>query len=324
MAKHSSKRKTTTFHFPRMTFLFNSKLILSLILLLTLLTLALGAWYTQLPEIQKNEFARLIHNWGNPNKAITFWDVMEDCYYFQWGDRGFSSKSPLNDTLFSTSTPVKIPDIPIYPFTELPNNYIRVGYSDVAGTPSWVAYELFDVDTPTHLKRPSFKTDKRTRAQIRPDDYTRTGYDRGHMAPNSAIAQCYGKKGQAETFLMSNIVPQKHKMNAGVWKNLEVYEFQNLAARYGKVWIITGPVFYHRSSRLKINEKIIIPRECFKIIVMKNARGYFSRAYLIPNDVTYSNPENYRVSIDQIEKVTGLDFLSELPDDLEFPLEQAL
>lgn len=93
--------------------------------------------------------------------------------------------------------------------------------------------------------------DKRTAARVEPDDYTRSGYDRGHMAPNYGIATRFGRQAQEETFLMSNISPQKHGLNAGVWKTLEQRIATNYPGRFGEVWVLAGPVFAARPERLK-------------------------------------------------------------------------
>ena len=104
--------------------------------------------------------------------------------------------------------------------TILANKGFVVGYDQKRLNPAWVAYKVFQI-APDSVspKRPShFEEDERLTVQVSHEDYTHSGYDRGHMAPNYAIATRYGKKAQLQTFLTSNITPQKHTLNDGIWK----------------------------------------------------------------------------------------------------------
>ncbi len=81
--------------------------------------------------------------------------------------------------------------------TIIENTGFTVGYSELHKNPVWVSYRLFKVDDPVSGKRPSkFKVDERTEACVRHDDYTHSGYDRGHIAPNYAIATRFGREAQ--------------------------------------------------------------------------------------------------------------------------------
>ncbi len=79
----------------------------------------------------------------------------------------------------------------------LENTGYIVGYDETRKTPAWVAYRMFRVGAVSSPPRPSrFMVDMRTLSQVRHDDYTNSGFDRGHMAPNYGIATRYGVKGQ--------------------------------------------------------------------------------------------------------------------------------
>lgn len=203
----------------------------------------------------------------------------------------------------------------------LQNQGYVVGYSESLKNPVWVGYRLFDVPVLSSEKRPSrFSVDKRTRARVSHDDYTNSGYDRGHMAPNYGIASRYGQEAQLETFMMSNIIPQTPRVNQHLWKDLELRVAQKYGLFFREVWVITGPVFDNQPDRLKSG--VAIPSAYYKIIVDESGGRLRSLAFLVPHNIPpYSRIKTCLISIDELEKMTGLDFFPDLPDDVENELE---
>ncbi|EKD81492.1 MAG: DNA/RNA non-specific endonuclease [uncultured bacterium] len=193
-------------------------------------------------------------------------------------------------------------------------------YCDDRRSPLWVAYRLDAKDFEHKLSRPkSFKIDTRTLSRVDPKEYAKSGYDRGHMAPNSAIATRYGRDAQLETFYMSNIVPQTPELNRRVWQRLEKLE-EEYANNRGTIWVIAGPVFDEHIKT--IGNNIEVPDAFYKIIVDEEQEGIKTLAFLIPQTVTGKEPiENFLTSIDEIEKLTGLDFFWPLSDEPEKRLE---
>ncbi len=202
----------------------------------------------------------------------------------------------------------------------LQNNAYYAGYCDERRNPLWVAYRL-DAKTFEHkLSRPKgFKPDLRTLSRVDPKTYSKSGYDRGHLAPNSAIASRYGRDAQIETFLMSNIIPQTPELNRRIWARLEKLEDEYANTR-GSIWVITGPVF---GKHIKtIGDNVEVPDACFKIIVDEEQGSIKTLAFLVPQNVTGKEPlENFLTSIEEIEKLISLDFFRPMSDDLEKKLE---
>jgi len=209
------------------------------------------------------------------------------------------------------------------PIKVLKNQGFVVGYSDTRKNPLWVAYRILKIESPTTHKRPSrFKVDNRTAARVSHNDYTRSGYDRGHMAPNYAIATRYGGDAQLETFLMSNICPQKPSLNRHVWKGLEMLVAKDYANRLEEVWIICGPIFDEQIERLASG--VEIPDAFYKIIVDEKDGKVRVLAFVMPQGVSSSERDQlakFLRSVDDVEQQTGLDFLHELPDDVEDRVE---
>ncbi len=205
------------------------------------------------------------------------------------------------------------------------------GYDEGKHTPAWVAYRLRrqagvgenSVAAPRDLFH--FKTDTRTASRITDRFYQRSGYDRGHLAPNDAIGVNYGVEAQSETFLMSNIAPQRPQFNRGVWANLERIEQNNWANARDDVWVITGPVYQEGdSSKIRSQSRAIpIPSSYFKIYLDEENSRIRVLGMLVPHDTARCSDFGQLVrSIDHIEQVSGLDFNPALPDPLEESLEE--
>ncbi|WP_106477485.1 DNA/RNA non-specific endonuclease [Phytohalomonas tamaricis] len=202
----------------------------------------------------------------------------------------------------------------------LRNDGFLVGWSDLRANPLWVTYKLTRVNQSRHLPRPSsFREDWRSLWPVESSSYTRSGYDRGHMAPNYAISQVYGRTAQLDTFKMTNVSPQRPDLNRKVWQRLEEVVIDQFAARFGTVWVVTGPIFDNDIRRMR--SLIEIPDAFFKIIVVPGKHPK-ALAFIIPQDVTGNEPlDRFLVSIDEVEIRTGLNFFHELPEDTAHSLE---
>ena len=195
-----------------------------------------------------------------------------------------------------------------------------VGFSEERRNPIWAAYKIVRKEDTSPYKRPSrFKKDKRTMAQVQHKDYTKSGYDRGHLAPNSAISSCYGRKAQLETFLMSNITPQRPNLNRKLWQKLEKFEIK-WANDYEEIWVFTGPIFDEHIEKLKSG--VEIPDAFFKILIDERKGNLRTLAFIVPQDITGKEPlKTFLTNIDEVEKLSHLDFLAPLSDKNENYLE---
>lgn len=209
------------------------------------------------------------------------------------------------------------------------NDGFMVGYSDIRGNPLWVIYRLEPVpDNAPFYERPRrFNADWRNLTQIAPDAYSHSGYDRGHMAPNYAISRLYGRSAQLDTFLMTNITPQKPNLNRRLWQRLEEVEIDYFAKQFGTVWVITGPIFNDDIDRLESSLRVEIPDKFYKVYAVpsKQQQSPYMLAFIMPQKVRGTEPLNrFLVSIDQVEKETGLDFFYEMENRLEEKLESSI
>lgn len=133
-------------------------------------------------------------------------------------------------------------------------------------------------------------------------DYARSGYDRGHMAPNADMPT---RTAQAESFSLANMVPQVHANNAGIWSGME-QAVRRLAGEQGQVYVVSGPAFLGTDLR-KIGN-VLVPTHLWKAIYSPGLQQ--AAAYVIRNDES----KDYRVvSIAQLEQMVGIDALPGLP-----------
>lgn len=147
------------------------------------------------------------------------------------------------------------------------------------------------------------------------EDYKDSGYDRGHLCPAGDMK--WDSLAMCETFLLSNMSPQLHAFNDGIWKRCEE-RVRNWAQEYDSLYVVTGPVL--RSGLPTIGEsQVSVPEAYYKIVY--DPRRQEAIALLVPHASSKKSPRHFVVSIDSVETVTGIDFFPALPDSLEAPLE---
>ena len=232
-----------------------------------------------------------------------------------------SAALPTN-RLVCAGLPRRLPESPVPDdITVLNKTGFIIGYSPSLRHPVWVAYKVCSVRTEIPLARPStFRPDPSASNSPQGNEYAKSGYDRGHMAPNLAIVTRYGKAAQAQTFLTSNICPQRPSLNQGPWCNIEFRIAELWPDCYGDVWIITGALSARGGKRLASG--IDIPTAFYQIVVTQNHGAVRAFAVYMPQTIRRRTPARATlISIDEIEALSGLDFLADLPDEVERTLE---
>lgn len=200
-----------------------------------------------------------------------------------------------------------------------------IGYSESLRSPVWATYRVGGAERQRPGPRPErFEADSRTAARVQPGEYARSGYDRGHLAPNLALALWHGREAQRRSFLMSNVVPQRPALNSGSWRRMEERMARNYPARFEEVWVVCGPVYAASPARLRPGG-VAIPDAFFLIVLDETDGRWRAQAFLVPQEAEGSDAwERYRTSVDAIERRVGFDFFAALPDAVEDPLEAAV
>lgn len=197
-----------------------------------------------------------------------------------------------------------------------------IGWSDTLRHPVWCAYHvkrdaLFEAG-----KRPSFRIDHSIPAAPRPDAYAKSGYDRGHLVPNYAMATRYGDEERRKTFLMSNVAPQTPALNRGVWREVEHRIADLWTARYGEIWVIVGCLSASGGRDTLGTTDIDVPTDFYQVIIAQEGLDVRAIALLFRQDVCWREwAARNIISIDELERLTGLDFNPEMPSFIQDPLE---
>ena len=226
---------------------------------------------------------------------------------------------PLNSVFFA-GPPVRTGAPAVADVQMIDRGEFVVGWSPSLRHPLWVAYHVPAEKAYEAGRRPSFRADPSVSGSPSASAYKGTGYDRGHMAPNYAIATRFGTEAQKKTFYMSNVSPQKPGLNRGPWREVEHRIVDLWTAKYGGVWVIVGCV--PGDSEDCLPSGVDVPKAYWQLIVSNSSDGVRALALYMPKDIPFSAfPVHNIVSIDELECRTGLDFLSELPNFFEKPME---
>ena len=187
----------------------------------------------------------------------------------------------------------------------------------------WVAYNLTYGNTVGGAERSSkFSIDPSISPRTAvTSDYTKTGYDRGHLAPAGDMK--FSAQAMSESFYMSNVSPQLPGFNRGIWKKLEE-QFRSWAPSSHPVFVVTGPVLTDPiSSHIGQTCSISVPQRFYKIM-LDTASPMRAIAFVLPNNSSTQPLSSFAMSIDEAERITGMDFFPKLNDPQETKIEKTL
>lgn len=202
------------------------------------------------------------------------------------------------------------------------HKYYTLSYSENDEQAEWVAYVLTRKRLQMEWQdRPDlFESDPLVRTgSATLSDYRGSGYDRGHLAPAADMA--FNTTAIAETFYLSNISPQVRDFNHGVWKELEELS-RDWAIKFNKLYVVTGPILKDGGKGEIGANRVTVPTAYYKILLDLSETNPKAIAFIVPNEVSYDPLFKYTVSIDEVEKQTGINFYPKLMSrELERELE---
>lgn len=218
-----------------------------------------------------------------------------------------------------------------------PTNYLMekpqyaMSYHRDNGRPNWVSWHLDTSWLGSTPRQDDFRADTTLPVgwyQVKGTDYSGSGYDRGHMCPSADRTKTVADN--SSTFLMTNMIPQAPTNNQQTWANLESY-CRTLANSGNELYIISGG---HGTSGFIANGNVAVPTTTWKVImVLPSGTNDVSRVTTSTRLIAVSVPNNnsvvsdwrqYRVSVDNVEALTGYDFFSNVPTSIQAVIESII
>ena len=156
---------------------------------------------------------------------------------------------------------------------------MTISYNLKWNLPNWVAYTLTSAETTGEYGRKNtFYPDPNIKHNpVVTQDYSHSGYDRGHMAP--AADMKWSGEVMDECFYLSNICPQDHKLNTGVWKSLEE-KCREYARYFGNIYIVCGPVVKNNQYGTIGDNGVMVPDGFFKVLLAPYYGKYSAIGFL--------------------------------------------
>ena len=195
-----------------------------------------------------------------------------------------------------------------------------VSYNHDTKQPNWVAWRIDKQHVEAgNLPRAEFiDDDDMPDPKSYRSDYYNSGYDKGHMCP--AGDNKWNEKAMQDCFLMTNMCPQNHSLNAGVWNSIE-QQCRSWAKKYGSVYVVCGPIFLNKQQRKIGKNKVLVPDAFFKV-VLRMGKNPQAIGFICRNQSQKGRKKtDFINTVDDVERITGYDFFSKLPDAVEDKIE---
>ena len=205
-------------------------------------------------------------------------------------------------------------------FIPLERAAYRLSYNPATRLPVWVAWHLTaeHTDGPYSRKGIKFAEDEDVPVPRATNmDYINSGYDRGHICPSGDNK--WSEEAQLQSFLYTNCCPQLHNLNAGDWNELEG-KCRKWAQQYGGGYIVSGPLLLNKKHKTIGKNKVVVPEAFFKVVLCMEGEPK-AIGFIYRNEANNKTMSSYVNTVDDVERLTGLDFFSALPDEVEREVE---
>ena len=246
------------------------------------------------------------------------------CCSTRYADNRLNKKQSSQAPLTARVEEPLLYELPSYVQSERIIHYssFTVSYNSNILNPDWVAYELTKEKADgnvTSRNGRNFVQDPHFRGR-QPNyyDYNNTGWDKGHLAP--AADMKWSVEAMDECFYFTNCCPQNRDFNGGIWNSLEK-NVRSWARKYGRAYVITGPVFTNNQYGTLGTDKVAIPDAFFKACVVPKGDGYSAIGFLMENALLCGNLNSYACTVDELESIIGLDLFCGLDDEIENEIE---
>lgn len=201
------------------------------------------------------------------------------------------------------------------------HNYYKLCYSEKHEQAIWLSYFLTKSMSETNnaKRKNNFYPDALVSGgSAFPVDYKNSGYDRGHLCPAGDMN--FSELAMNESFYMSNISPQVPAFNRGMWSMLEE-KIRQWAVADSQLYIITGGLLHDSLPVIGITNKISVPEYFYKVVLDNEGAEKKAIAFIMPNKKLTGSVFNYAVTVDSLEKLSGLDFFYHMNVQQQHDLE---
>lgn len=190
-----------------------------------------------------------------------------------------------------------------------------LSYNKDTKCPNWVAWELTSFHADGDLPRDSkyYEDDEVPFPKATNEDYRGSGWSRGHMCP--AGDNKWDADAMRESNLLTNMCPQHASLNSGLWNVIE-RDCRKWAKAYGEVYIVCGPVLLNREHETIGINKVVVPEAFFKVILRLSPEPA-AIGFVVRNNEGKKKKDQFINTVDDVERITGMDFFPALPDSIE-------
>jgi endonuclease G len=194
-------------------------------------------------------------------------------------------------------------------------------YSEKDEQATWVMHVVLPaVDFGNVSRTNDFREDKKvTTGSAEKKDYWNSGYDRGHLAPSADFR--WSEKAVSESFFYSNMSPQLPEFNRQSWSDLEAWVRRYVSDFQEPVFVVTGGILTDEGLQNLGPNEVTIPKRYYKIVMDLYGDERKGIAFIMQNGVNEYPVVSYATTINEVERITGIDFFASLPDDEEERLE---
>lgn len=195
-----------------------------------------------------------------------------------------------------------------------------LAYDEAHEQAAWVTHIISPQIAAGNLSRTNdFRSDSLIRTgTAEKEDYWNSGYDRGHLAPSADFR--WSRKAISESYFYSNMSPQRPELNRESWAELENWLRAYVFATTEQLLVVTGPVLNPDLPKMGKNQ-LSIPKYFYKVVLDLQGEEQRAIGFVLPNEASNLPFQSYAVSVDSVERLTGLDFFPALPKEQQEQLE---
>ena len=194
-----------------------------------------------------------------------------------------------------------------------------LSYNKDNKNPNWVAWQLSAKHADGNFpRRNDYREDMDVPSpRATNEDYKGEKWTRGHMCP--AGDNKWDEEAMKESNLLTNICPQHASLNSGLWNKIE-QDCRIWSKQYGDLYIVCGPILYNKEHETIGANKIVVPEAFFKVILCLTGTPK-AIGFVVKNNEGKKKKDQFVNTIDEVERITGIDFFPNLPDDIENKVE---